>query len=219
MQEWIRTVLKTRLWLHEQDIPLFGSPCYSSNTGTALQGPGRGSADIRTMPSSGDTWTLSLPTSQPSSHTVDSGQSSWPPYAAIRASHLQCKLEMWIAPLVQSSCALTKDHWVKIHPETNTYSQLSVGTVPELERKWGKGAGISGSRRDGFTPILCQQSCQFFMQMVLFSAKILKPSSHLIFQQDFKSLKSAPSFGNISYLPEINWKDNFGLSKEQFNPN
>lgn len=30
------------------------------------------------------------------------------------------------------------------------------------------------------------------------------------------SLKAASSFGNISYLPEINWEDNFSLSKEQF---
>lgn len=33
------------------------------------------------------------------------------------------------------------------------------------------------------------------------------------------SLKSAPSFGNIFYVPEINWKDNFSLSKEQFTQN
>lgn len=70
---------------------------------------------------------------------MDSGQSSWPPYTTIKTSHLQCRFEMWIGPLVQSSCALIKEHWVKIHPEINTYSQCrnsSRAWYGSEERGW-----------------------------------------------------------------------------------
>lgn len=125
---------------------------------------------VRSMSSCGDTWTLSLPTCQLITHTGQwavKSTSQW--YSQDFPSTVWTWNMNW--PPIQSSCVLIKEYWVKIHPETNTYSQMSAGTVPELDVGVRKEVEISDSRRGEFTPTLCQQSCQFFMQMVLFSAK------------------------------------------------
>lgn len=161
-----RTVLTACLWLHEQEIPFFfGSLCCSSNAGTALQGPGKGSGARQDH---GQLWGhLNSVTAALVTHWAVKLTSLW--YS--QTSHLQCNLETWIALLAQNSCVLIKEHWGKRHPKSKTCSQVSAGTAPELHVGLRKGVGISDSGRDGFTSTLCEPSCQFFMQMVLFSAK------------------------------------------------
>lgn len=145
-----------------ETLPFLGSGAAAAMQAQHSEVPAKAQGLFRAMGSCGDTQTL---TPAPVTHSGQ-WQLGWPPCGTVNTSHLQCKLETQIAPLVQSSVYLSK-----IHPESNTYSQGSVGTAPELHLGVRRGVGMSDSRTDGFTSTLCQQSCQFFMQMGLFSAK------------------------------------------------
>lgn len=92
MQERIsaQDAVKSTPLTHEQDIPWFWLLCCSSNAGTALQGPGKGSGACQDY---GQPWRhLNCPCSFPAL-VPHSGQSSRPPCGTVKASHVRCKLE------------------------------------------------------------------------------------------------------------------------------
>lgn len=131
--------------------PFFGSLCCSSNSGTAFQGPGKGSGARQDH-------------GQPWGH-LTSVTPALAPHWAVETSHLQCDLETWIAPLVQSTCVLLKEHRGKRHPKSNTCSQVSAGTAPEPPVGVRKGAGISAEGMALLLPFANQvasSSCKWF---------------------------------------------------------
>lgn len=120
--------------------------------------PGSGSLCRQGSGAAQDSAVLQAPelctaSSQLWSHTVASQADLPTVQSRLPISSVNLKWEL--SPLSPEFLCIGKGLWAKIYPETNSYSQMSVGTAPVR-----KGPGISASRRDGFTSTtLCLQSC------------------------------------------------------------